>query len=206
MTYQYYILYSLGLPVGFPTRVRDGAPLVLPVVEYTRLARVRVVSVRVDAGLRRTVVEPEQGGQVGRRVQENARFHCGHENGFPGRVLLDAVAGVPLLQLFELRVQGPGKVSRVPVAWVLIPVILAIFAISMTMMIAVTATAAVVVLMVVVVDDSERRRSRAIVSAAAVGTAVVLPHAGLFFRSVNNRKQRPDGLLAMNRRGDDGDT
>lgn len=180
----------------------------LPVVEYTRLARVRVVSVRVDAGLRRTVVEPEQGGQIGRRVQENARFHCGHENGFPGRVLLDAVAGVPLLQLFELRVQGPGKVSRVPVAWVLIPVIpviLAIFAISMTMMIAVTATAAVVVLMVVVVvvDDSERRRSRTIVSAAAVGTAVVLPHADLFFRSVNSRKQRRDRLLAVNRRGDD---
>lgn len=184
----------------------------LPVVEYARLARIRVVSVRVEAGLRRTVVEPEQGCQVRRGVQENSRFHCGHENGLSGPVLLDAVAGMPLLQLFELWVQGPGKVSRVSVAWVLIPVIpvipviLAVLAVSATVVIAVTATAATVVLMVVVVDDRERRRRRAIVSAAAVGTAVVLPHADSFFsRSVNNRKLRRDVLPAVNRRGDDGD-
>jgi len=175
------------LLVGFPVRVRDGAPLVLSVVEYAWFARIRVVSVRVEAGLRRTVVEPEQGGQVGRRGQENASFHCGHKNGFSGPVLLDAVAGVPVLQLIELRIQGPGKVSRVPIVWMLIPVIpvipaiLTVLAVAATVVIAVTATAAMVILMVFVVDDRERRRRRAIVSAAAVGTAVVLPHADLFF-------------------------
>jgi len=204
------LIYSLGFSVSFPGWV-CSAPLVLSVVEDARLARVRVVSVWVGTGLRRTVVETEQCGQVGRRVQENSRFHSGHENGFPGRVL-GAVAGMPLLQFFELRVQSPGKVSRVLIPAILVvsvtvvtvvTVVIAVF--SVFAVIAMTATAAAVVM--VVVDDRKRRRRCAIVSAAAVGAAaVVLPHAALLsFRSVNNRKQRRAGLPPVNRRGDDGD-
>lgn len=195
------LLYSLGFSVSFPGRIRVcSAPLVLSVVEDARLARVRVVSVRVDARLRRTIVEPEQCGQIGRRVQENSRFHRGHENWFPG------FAGVPLLQLFELRVQGPGKLSRVLIPAVLVVSVTVVTVVrAVTVVIAVTATAAAVVM--VVVDDRKRRRRCAIVSAAAVGAAaVVLQHATLLsFRSVNNRKQRRDGLPPVNHRGDDGD-
>lgn len=64
--------------------------LVLFVVEHARFAGVRIISavgVNVAGSHRggRTVVETEQGGQVGRRVQEYSRFHGRDEHRFPGR-------------------------------------------------------------------------------------------------------------------------
>lgn len=160
-------LYSLGLSVGFPSgRGGRGPHLVMFVVEYARFARVRVVPDGVGGrGARRTaVVESEQGGQVGRRVQEDARLHGGHENGSPRSVRPAAAAPAPAvmmsLQLPELRVQGVGETVSVHAA-----VAAHAAAFSATARAAVTA-----------VDHHERGRRSGVFAAVSSDRAAVFSH------------------------------
>lgn len=125
-----YIIYSLGSAAVRLTRGRGA--LVLLVVEHARFARVRVVPVGVVPVVV-VAVESQQGGQVGRRVQEYPGFHGGHEHRFPGRRVL--AAALAPLQFLQLRVQVPGEPLPVTV----------------------TATGTVAA---AVADDHERRRRR----------------------------------------------